>query len=397
MPPSEEVTSPKDALTARLAKERPHLGAILRELHKAAPDELYMRIDERDGAAKLAVELPKAIKPADVARQYTGGQRVWELFGLFFLHSGRNYEASTLFLLLYDHLLHHQATANTRVHKGVPLYWLAMCHAPLGNTVTAKRHLMLTLCEDAIKDKGRIDLQDSGSYFALVWHFGLPDAQLWRYVETVWSLHQDHPLESRFPEWSLQRLDQEWMTEVPSASEAGLYKISCPYPKWLLDHTEDEEGENLECLAQYLVGAMPGCRALRRVRSEVSDYDVVGIFEGSFMDFRSELGRYFLVECKDWSRPADFTTVAKFCRVLDSAKCRFGILFSREGVSGQEGTRFAQREIVKVFQDRGIVIVVVTKEDLERVADGANFLTMLRSKYEKVRLDLLGAVRVCGS
>jgi hypothetical protein len=110
------------------------------------------------------------------------------------------------------------------------------------------------------------------------------------------------------------------------------------------------------------------------------------------MDFRSELGRYFLVECKDWSRPADFTTVAKFCRVLDSAKCRLGILFSREGVSGIKETRFAQREIVKVFQDRGIVIVVVTKVDLEAVANGANFLTMLRSKYEKVRLDLFGAV-----
>lgn len=106
------------------------------------------------------------------------------------------------------------------------------------------------------------------------------------------------------------------------------------------------------------------------------------------MDFRSELGRYFLVECKDWARPADFTTVAKFCRVLDSAKCRLGILFSREGVSGHAETRFAQRGIVKVFQDRGIVIVVVTKADLQRVVGGENFITMLRSKYERVRLDL---------
>lgn len=392
MPTKEDGTDKKDALTNRLVKEHPHLGPILRELHQQAPDDLYMRIEERDGAAKLAVELPKSIKPANVAQQYTGGQRVWELFGLFFLNSGRNYEASTLFLLLYDHLLTYQATANARVHKGVALYWLAMCHAALGNTVTAKRYLMLALCEDAIKDKGKIDLQDSGSYFMLVWHFGLPDVQLRRYVEQVWALHQEQELASRFPEWSLQQLDQDWMTEVPNANEAGLYKISCPYAKWLLDHTEDKEGKNLECLAQYLIGAMPGCRALRNVRSEVSDYDVVGVFEGSFMDFRSELGRYFLVECKDWSRPADFTTVAKFCRVLDSAKCRFGILFSREGVSGQEETRFAQREIVKVFQDRGVVIVVVNKADLERVANGDNFLTMLRSKYEKVRLDLFGAV-----
>src|SRR5262245_21935198 len=35
-------------------------------------------------------------------------------------------------------------------------------------------------------------------------------------------------------------------------------------------------------------------------------------------------------KCKDWSQPADLLTFAKFARVLDSTKSRFGILFSRE-------------------------------------------------------------------
>ena len=35
-----------------------------------------------------------------------------------------------------------------------------------------------------------------------------------------------------------------------------------------------------------------------------------------------------------------------------------------------------------------MVVVVVTRDDLERVAAGENFITMLRSKYEQVRLDL---------
>jgi hypothetical protein len=263
----------------------------------------------------------------------------------------------------------------------------------LGHIASAKRYFMLTLCEDAIKDKGRIDFQDSGTYFRLVPRLGLPDALLRRYIAKGWALHRRHPIESRFPEWVLQQLDQEWIVETPLPSEMGQYSISRHYARWLLDRTEDREGKGLELLAQYLIGAMSGCRALRRVRSEGSDYDVVGILEGSFLDFRSELGRYFLVECKDWSTPADFTTVAKFCRVLDAAKCRFGILFSRQGVSGKKDTRHGQREIVKVFQDRGIVIVVVKKEELERVVGGENFLTLLRSKYETVRLDLRRAMR----
>jgi hypothetical protein len=63
-------------------------------------------------------------------------------------------------------------------------------------------------------------------------------------------------------------------------------------------------------------------------------------------------------------------------------------LFSRKGISGAGETENAEREQLKLFQDRGIAIVVVNEQDLRRVAAGVNFITMLRSKYEKLRLDL---------
>ncbi len=106
--------------------------------------------------------------------------------------------------------------------------------------------------------------------------------------------------------------------------------------------------------------------------------------EGFDVDFRSELGRYFVCECKDWNVPADFTTMAKFCRVLDSFKAKFGILFSRSGVSGENRTAFAAREQLKVFQDRGIVVVVIDLKDLESVAAGQNLISLLRTRYESV-------------
>jgi len=53
----------------------------------------------------------------------------------------------------------------------------------------------------------------------------------------------------------------------------------------------------------------------------------------------------------------------------------------------------AEREQLKVFQDRGMVIVVVSLRDLDEVAEGANFMTMMRAKYEHVRLDVLSAPR----
>jgi hypothetical protein len=125
-----------------------------------------------------------------------------------------------------------------------------------------------------------------------------------------------------------------------------------------------------------------------RKRSQSTDYDVVCTLEGPNDDFRSELGRYFICECKDWSAPADFSAFAKFCYVLDSVKCRFGILFSREGITGAGRATDAERVQVKVFQDRGMVVIVITQKDLREIADGANLITMIRSKYEAVRLDL---------
>jgi hypothetical protein len=110
--------------------------------------------------------------------------------------------------------------------------------------------------------------------------------------------------------------------------------------------------------------------------------------EGFEIDFRSEFGRYFVCECKDWSSAADFTVMAKFCRVLDSIKSRFGILFSKSGITGAGISEYAEREQLKVFQDRGMVIVVIDKDDLEKIAAGVNFIGMLREKYELVRLDL---------
>jgi hypothetical protein len=98
-----------------------------------------------------------------------------------------------------------------------------------------------------------------------------------------------------------------------------------------------------------------------------------------------------------WNTPANFTTLAKFCRVLDSVKSKFGILFSKDGISGSGRSTDAERELFKVYADRGIVIVVVDWNDMESVAEGANFFAMLRTKYEEIRLDLRPPSKVAAS
>jgi hypothetical protein len=300
------------------------------------------------------------------------------------------HEAIAIFWSLYQQMLAAQVDG-PYVHKGLPLVYIGDCFGHLGFPVHAKRYLMLTLCEDALREKGVVSPEKTGIYFRLAWGQGLPDAELRRYAAEFYQLANRFPREALYPEALLQRVDQGWVTELPSAKEALSYWVNPRYVGHLMDQLGDGTGRALEILAEYLMSCMPGCRTLRRQPSGSTDYDVVCSMEGFEVDFRSELGRYFVCECKDWDKPADFTTMAKFCRVLDSTKSRFGILFSRSGLSGEDHSRFAKREQLKVFQDRGMVIVVVEMADLERVENRANFIHLLRQKYEAVRLDLYGS------
>lgn len=133
---------------------------------------------------------------------------------------------------------------------------------------------------------------------------------------------------------------------------------------------------------------MPGCKTKRRQLTDSGDHDIICSMEGFEVDFRSELGRYFVCECKDWDKPADVTAIKKFSTTLDSINSRFGIMFSKGHISGKDKDRHAERELLNKFQRDAKVIVVVDEQNLRDVARGANFTSLLRKKYERVRLNL---------
>jgi hypothetical protein len=248
--------------------------------------------------------------------------------------------------------------------------------------------MMLALIEDAIASKGSIKLQSTGVLFRLRLYSGMPDSTLRDYARRAYEVYSGNPESGLYPEWIMQELNDDWVTAVPSPAEALIYLPNRRYLQTLIERLGSEEGKALESLGAYMISVMPGCRTATRQRTPNTDYDIVCSVEGSEVDFRSELGRYFLCECKDWDRPADFTAIAKFVRVLQGAKARFGIFFARQGISGEGKLRDAALEQRDAFRELGIVVVVVAQEDLEAVSIGSNFIAILRQKYRQVRLGL---------
>lgn len=363
---------------------------------KVIPDDLLALIQQPDGAARLLQILPERYPPTALAESTlkqgpASAHKVWETCGCVYKLHNRLHEAIAILEELYEQLVSYQLSTGKHAHKCAPLVWLSECHTTLDHPWLARRYLMLAACDDAILHKGRLDsFVKGGLYSRAVWQHGFPHRLLERYLRDIWALFQRDSNDSAFPERVIQQLDQDWLTEYPTPHETGEYRISRQYLGKLVGGLGSGTGKELELIAHYLLSSTPGCRAYMRQRTFSTDLDVAGAFEGPVQDFRSDLGRYFVCECKDWENPADITAFAKFSRILDSAKCRFGILFSRDGISGAGRTLNAEREQLKLFQDRGIVIVVVDKKDLETVTNGANFITVLRTKYEQVRLDLRG-------
>jgi hypothetical protein len=352
---------------------------IMSHLSEAAIEELEALVKAPNAVDLLTKFLPQRY-PAEV----DAGAWDWSGFALY--AAGRVHEALTIHWSHYLNLLESQ-TESTRLHKGTPLIRISDCFKSLGFPVHTKRHLMLTLCEDAIDGKGEVSPQTTGAYYRLIWS-GVTHDQLSRYATKFFELSQSLPEQAQFPEALLQRLDTDWLTEFPSQNEALFYRINPIYVESSLRKLGDGTGEALELLAEYLMSCMAGCRTRRRQLSGSTDYDIICSMEGFELDFRSEFGRHFVCECKDWHKAADFTVMAKFCRVLDSTKSRFGILFSKNGVSGAGATKYADREQLKFFQYRGSIVVVLDENDLTKIAKGTNLIALLRTQYETVRLDL---------
>lgn len=356
-------------------------------INKRLPKEYWPEFLERDGATKFTDILHKVFKPENMITDIEAHE-CWERIGNYYKNQGRYHEAIPVYFALYDQFLVAQEKTGTYMHKGMPLVWIRDCYSALGFTVIGKRYLMLTLCEDAIRDSGRIPPNTTGTYFRMVWGCGLPDSELKNYAKKSYDLWRKNKDDAMFPEWIVQQFDKNWLTEIPAPNEAGVFVINKRYVQKLMSKLGEKSGKVLENLADYILSCMPGCRTALRQQTFSTDLDIVCSMEGFEVDFRSELGRYFVCECKDWKKSANFSTVAKFCRVLDSVKAKFGILFSTNGISGKGKNKDAELERLKIFQDRGMVIVVVDKADLKKVAEGDNFINLLRAKYERVRLDL---------
>jgi hypothetical protein len=157
--------------------------------------------------------------------------------------------------------------------------------------------------------------------------------------------------------------------------------------------TSDAKGKLYEELVEYLFEGVPGCIAERNLtnvfRAEQID---VAVGNGRFGDGLWLLPHVVLVECKDWDKPVDSSTVGYFMNILAGRGIELGVLVAANGITGNRDDLTNAHALGLHGSPRGIKVVVITAEDIASLQSVGDFVELLHRRY--LRSCATGAIGV---
>lgn len=152
--------------------------------------------------------------------------------------------------------------------------------------------------------------------------------------------------------------------------------------------TTTEKGRALEDLICYIFGKVPGIPITKRNTMNAFGTEEIDV---AFWNDRSEKGLYYLpnvilVECKNWSRPVGSAEVAYFVKKLENKGLDFGVLIAVNGITGSSSDATAANFEVSMALARGIRLIVITREEIERLAKTDDLARLFKVKLCKLAL-----------
>lgn len=279
-----------------------------------------------------------------------------------------------------------QPSAVRAVHKGTTLHQLGVVHLSEGRLSFAKRYFILAMIEDMWGAPD--DFRNRQAYRVLRSNFLMTEDEV-NHIFRVASAQEDR----RFPEAALLAYQLETKGRTIRTIEREIHRINHRFARALMEAVRGERdatsaGKLFENLIVYIFSAVVGFevgyyRAWAR-RGEF-EYDIIVRNLITTDPVFTNFGPYFLVESKYWSEPVSVEAINHFIAKILGHDVKCGVLVAKEGVP--KGP--ANQTIVRAYHRHGILVLVLTLEDIENVVEGrANLLVELLSEFERVRFDL---------
>lgn len=311
--------------------------------------------------------------------------------------------SETLLLEWWNDFGLRQQEGKERVYRAVIAFKLTGLYLHWGDKGAALRWALHTQADDILGQHGA---RGGAGKHQLRTIFGMSKSALEelnhiaeecrKEVEQKWGNDWSQPV--GFPEEVIRRfalgevMGAHLLAEAASMRE---FPLSPAYFQVLLDRVHSptvnaqEKGDALEDLAFYLFLLLPGCVPRRNLLDEdlAFESDIVVRNLNQVANLTAELlGRHFLVECKNWEKSVGVRDVGYFLYRMRLTHARFGIIFSKGGISGGSDEKAACALIRRAFHEDGSVCVVVDNEDLINLAQGKNtFWWMLLEGVEVLR------------
>lgn len=142
---------------------------------------------------------------------------------------------------------------------------------------------------------------------------------------------------------------------------------------------------SLEELAKYLLGCVKCFSVYSKTRTATGELDLYFAIHKLPGTFLAEWSPYVPVECKNWHKPIGAGIVAEVVAKAEKMRVKECILFSSKGITGNP--RFGGiGEVRNQFSQKGLTVMVLSLNDLQRIASGQNLLFILEEKWRQVRL-----------
>lgn len=192
------------------------------------------------------------------------------------------------------------------------------------------------------------------------------------------------------------------LRDNPALFDSALFQLRDDYLDLLerfeesFDKDEIERGRALEALACCLLQGIKCFHPQPDIKTRTNQIDVLVVVRRLYREdpFLSVFNTCFVCECKNERRKVSVREVHQFAQLMRKrSDSPVGIIFSRLPLSGgpTRDAILAQREL-RLREE--LYVLNVCHEDLVSIAEGKNFLTLLRSKYVELVVDALRPIEL---
>lgn len=191
-----------------------------------------------------------------------------------------------------------------------------------------------------------------------------------------------------------ENIESQQASTVVAASQPK-YKLDLAQLRSMLTATQQAQTNNekkvsYESLARFILESLPFLKCkYTNLRTKSSEIDLVmeygGWSEKTVFDW---LGRYVLVECKNWASPVGASEIRDFIGKMGQTGANLGFVFARNGITGERDGADAVREIHNAWQSHKKAVIIFSESDISTLMAGASLYEIIDQKIDARIFDL---------